>query len=95
MNLWRLHASHTHLYPGARLRCEADRKRRFAAGDRALIAFSDGNVALARIASASPKWARLEVAAHTTVRGAPIVAKSWIVEPAGAEGEMRVRRRVA
>jgi hypothetical protein len=95
MFFWRLAVAHTHLFPGARLRCLDDPHSagRFAAGDRALLEFADGQVAMARITRATPGGASLAVAPYTTRGGAPIAARAWQVVPAGAAGAMRIRGR--
>jgi hypothetical protein len=41
--LWRFSANHTHLYPGALLRClDTPGEARLSAGDELLVEFSDG-----------------------------------------------------
>ena len=92
--LWRLAVANTHLYNGVRLYCvEAPGARRLQRGDRAVVEFSDGNVAMAQIDEASPSEAVLVVAAHSTMRNAPIAQKRWRLIPGRAVGELRIAGR--
>ena len=89
MAVW--HASHTHLYPGARLRADSIEPR---AGPLT-VAFADLASARARLVGGAGHW-RLHVAAHRTQRGTPIAAKVWHVEPLAPPeppGTWRVVRR--
>lgn len=99
MNHWRLAASNTHLYPGARLRAQDDDLRtQLRAGDRIAIEFSDQGVAQGEAAEVLPQGWQLRVAAHTTARGTLVTARRWQVqwmprtEPAGS---MKIRARAA
>jgi hypothetical protein len=96
MTLWRLAAAGTHLYPGACLRVlEGDPRARLRAGDPAMLEFSDGGAAPARIELARPGHAVLAVAPHATARDAAIAAKRWRIVPAGTPGALRVAARAA
>lgn len=70
----RFELSHTHAYPGCRVRTEpaepADRE-----GD-AVVELGDGNVLAGRYALDANDVA-LSIPAHRTARGTPIVAKRW------------------
>ena len=91
MATWRIAASNSHLYPGARLRClDAQGEARFAAGDRVVLEFSDGNIALGEIAQATPQAVRMSVQAHSTGRGAPIAAKAWNLVAGATPGALRI-----
>jgi hypothetical protein len=93
MILWRLAAASNDLHPGARLRCLDTHAGRMAAGDRVVVEYGDGRIALARIARAAPDSVTLAVAAHSTGRGAPAGAKTWQLVPGNRAGELRVRGR--
>jgi hypothetical protein len=87
------HATHTHLYPGARLRADSPAPR---AGPLT-IEFADLASAPARLAGGAGRW-RLHVAAHRTQPGTAIAAKAWHVEPLAPPepaGTWRVVRRAA
>ena len=89
----RLHASHTHLYRGARL--TADSPRRFRAGDALLIEFADLGLAEARVVEAAASRLLVDVAEYRTARGTRVPAKRWRLESsAGAGACWRVKERV-
>ncbi|MFT7724697.1 MAG: hypothetical protein QM788_18015 [Roseateles sp.] len=93
---WRFAASHTHLYPGALLRClDAPGRAQLAAGDALQVAFSDGTVALGRLRQAGPDAAVLQMPGHRTRRGTPVAARTWRVTPGGEAGLVRVQGRLA
>lgn len=93
--LWRFSANNTHLYPGALLRA-LDRAEgaTLAAGDGCLVEFSDGVCASGRLQSVTPALAVLQLAAYRTARGAAVAARTWGLGPDGAEGRVRVHRRL-
>ncbi len=95
MTLWRLAANHTHLYPGALLRClDAPAGARLARGDRAAVELADGTLALGRFAAVDCASAALDMQPHRTHRGAQVAARRWRVVPGGEPGLLRVRRRL-
>ncbi|MBT9384660.1 hypothetical protein KM176_12380 [Pseudooceanicola sp. CBS1P-1] len=68
-----LHASHTHLYPGARGRIDGT-------GDgAAMVHFADGAQAPAQLGPDT-----LHVAAHRTLAGTVIAAQRWRIRREGA-----------
>ncbi|HTN48658.1 MAG TPA: hypothetical protein VMK32_04430 [Burkholderiaceae bacterium] len=92
--LWRLAASHTHLYPGARLRClEEPSDLTLRAGDGVLVEFSDGQAVRGRIEDVIGPSAKLATAAYRTARGAEIPQKRWFIVPGGAFGVIKVKSR--
>lgn len=86
-----LRASHTHLYPGARLRGDDLAPRR---GQPLSIEFSDLGAAEARIETVTGVRLTLVVGPHRTAKGTPIEAKRWLVD-ASTQGEWRLLRRLA
>lgn len=86
-----LRASHTHLYPGARLRSEGVRLRRNQVLD---IEFADLGSATARVEALASGQATLAVSMHRSARGTTVAAKRWCIKAAG-DGEWRVLRRLA
>jgi hypothetical protein len=93
MTAWRLAASDTHLYPGARLRClDDDKSRVLHDGDAALVEFSDGVAATAALLEVRETHAVMAVDAHHTARGTAIAARRWRLAPTGIPGELRVLR---
>jgi hypothetical protein len=88
-----LRATHTHLYPGARLRGLTALRT----GQRLTIEFSDLGSAAARVEAAAGREATLAVAAYATARGTSIAAKRWLIEQReqGEADEWRVRRRLS
>lgn len=110
MNTWRLAASNTHLYPGARLRPlhAPDLRQRLRAGDAIAIEFADQCVAQGEAAQVLPQGWQLKVQAHTTARGTTVAARSWQVvwlprvqqqlpqhQEESDAGAMKVKARVA
>jgi hypothetical protein len=92
---WRLAASDTHLYPGARLEClEPEAAGRFAAGDLLVVEFTDGVVAGGTIKAASSRDAIVHVDAYRTRHGAPIRSRQWRLVPGGQPGAIRVQARI-
>jgi hypothetical protein len=92
---WRLAASDTHLYPGARLEClDQQAARRFGAGDRFVVEFSDGTAAAGVILGASPYEARVEVDAYRTARGAAVRSRQWRIVPGDRPGAIRIHARM-
>lgn len=73
---WRLAATNTHLYPGARLlpRDGLDAPRR---GDAVSIEFADQAVAAGKVLAAAATTAVIEVAPYRTMRGTAITRKVW------------------
>lgn len=73
---WRLAATHTHLYPGARVipRDGLDPPRR---GDVVAVEFADQVVARGKVLTATPTATIVEVAAYRTARGTAIARKRW------------------
>ena len=96
MRSWRLSASDTHLYPGARLEClDKQDTRRFDTGDRLVVEFSDGATAGGRILGALPHEARVEVDPYRTARGAAVRSRQWRIVPGDQPAVLRIRARIA
>ncbi|MFO1294473.1 MAG: hypothetical protein U1F07_15610 [Rubrivivax sp.] len=87
-----LRASHTHLYPGARLHGSGITLRR---GRQIEIEFSDLGHARARVEAAAGARATLAVSAHRTARGTSVAAKRWQLERQPGDDGWRVLRRSA
>jgi len=102
MSTWRLAATNTHLYPGARLRAldAPELRERLRAGDTIAIEFADQGMAQGEAVQVLPQGWQLKVQAHTTHRGTTVGARSWQVlwlprmEDKG-EGSMKIKARVA
>ena len=100
MNNWRLAATNTHLYPGARLRAlnAPQLREQLRAGDAIAIEFADQGMAQGEAVQALPQGWQLKVQAHTTARGTTVAARSWQVlwlPRAQGEGGMKIKARVA
>jgi len=104
MNTWRLAASNTHLYPGAKLRAlDAPALReKLRAGDAIAIEFSDQGMAQGEAVRVLPQGWQLKVQAHTTARGTTVAARSWQVlwlpraqARAGEEAGVKIKARGA
>lgn len=104
MSTWRLAASNTHLYPGAKLRpLEAPRLReQLRVGDAIAIEFADQGMAHGEAVQVLPQGWQLKVQAHTTARGTAVAARSWQVlwlpraqAQADQESGMKIKARVA
>ena len=99
MNTWRLAASNTHLYPGARLRSmDASARKHLQAGDAIVIEFADQGLAKGEVVEASAQTWALRLDAHTTARGAAIEAKRWLLQwlpPGELAGTMKIKARVS
>ncbi len=92
---WRLAASSTHLYPGARLHClDAPGARRLRAGDAVVLEFADGATAWASLRTVEPHVATLAVGAHRTRRGTTIAARRWRLVPGPSAGTLRIQARL-
>lgn len=80
---WRLAATNTHLYPGARLlpRDGLDPPRR---GDAVWIEFADQAVAVGKVLAAATTTSVIEVAPYRTTRGTAIARKVWTLGHASA-----------
>ena len=90
----RLRATHTHLYPGARLRRE-DGAAELRKGDAVTIEFADMQVASAKVAATHDEQIELAVASHRTGKGKAIAAKRWLVQASEGEGAgYRIVRRL-
>jgi hypothetical protein len=88
--LWRFSANHTHLYPGALLRClDTPGEARLSAGDELLVEFSDG------LLEAQADGAVLQMPAHRTRRATTVAARTWRITPGGTPGLVRIHRRIA
>jgi hypothetical protein len=85
-----LRATHTHLYPGARLLGALPALRR---GQRLAIAFADLGHADARVEQFDAAGLTLAVAAHRTARGTPVAPRCWLLQPLDAQ-TWRVARRL-
>lgn len=95
MSLWRMTANHTHLYPGARLRClDEPGDARLASGDDVAIEFADGQLAMGTLDAVDASSAVLVMPTHRTRRGAQVAPRTWRVVPAGEPGLLRVQRRL-
>ena len=100
MTVWRLAASNTHLYPGARLHAlEAGSfRQQLRAGDAIPIEFTDQGTAQAEAADVLPQGWQLRVQAHTTARGTTVSARRWQVQwlpRTEGEGRMKIKARTA
>ncbi|MFT4264649.1 MAG: hypothetical protein QM572_14780 [Nocardioides sp.] len=84
---WLARASHSHLFPGARLRPEPGSPP-LGAGE-GLILFSDDSQA-----DATLDGSVLSVGEHTTLKGTAIGPAAWEVELGGGDQPAVVRRRV-
>ena len=94
--LWRFSANHTHLYPGALLRClDTPGAARLSAGDELLVEFSDGASASGRLLEARADGAVLQMPAHRTRRATTVAARTWRIAPGGTPGLVRIHRRIA
>jgi len=90
----RLRATHTHLYPGARLRVQ-EGAAELRKGDTVTIEFADMQVARAKVAATRDGRVELAVASHRTGKGTAIAAKRWLVEASEREGAgYRIVRRL-
>lgn len=105
MRTWRLAATNTHLYPGARLRpLDAPALRdALRAGDAITIEFADQGIAQGEAVQVLPHGWQLKMQAHTTARGTTVSARSWQVlwlpraqqQEKGDAGAMKIKARVA
>lgn len=75
-----LHAAHTHLYPGARLKADAP----LTAGAGLTVVFADLGSAHARVQGVEGDRIALSVGSYRTARGTNVAAKSWLLEPVPA-----------
>ena len=84
--IWILQTTHSHLYPGALLRYEADvDPTAWRAGDAVVIAFSDlstGHGQLSAPAAAAPSDWLLDLAARQTAHGSNIQRQCWRLQQA-------------
>ena len=80
---WRLAATNTHLYPGARMaaRDGLDSPRR---GDAVVIEFADQSVATGAVVASEPNRVAIEVGPYRTARGTAIAQKVWTLGRAAA-----------
>ncbi|OZI37894.1 hypothetical protein CAL29_05870 [Bordetella genomosp. 10] len=93
--LWRFSANHTHLYPGARLRClDTPDDTRLSADDDMLVEFSDGVLATGCLLEAHKDFAVLRMPAYRTQHGTDVAARAWRLAPAGEPGHIRVQKRL-
>jgi len=101
VNTWRLAATNTHLYPGARLRPldAPDLRAQLRTGDPIAIEFADQGMAQGEAVQVLPQGWQLKVQAHTTARGTTVAARSWQVlwlpRDQGEEGGMKIKGRAA
>jgi hypothetical protein len=100
MSTWRLAATNTHLYPGARLRALDAPKLRdlLRSGDAIAIEFADQGMAHGEAVQVLPQGWQLKVQAHTTHRGTTVSARSWQVQwlpRVEGEGGMKIKARAA
>lgn len=96
MPTWQLHASHSHLYPGARLRpgdAPESLRTTWQAGDQVLVAFADQSVSAAQLRAVQGDGAELAVDAYRTAKGTGIAAKVWRLRWAEG-GVLHVHARV-
>jgi len=89
-----LRATHTHLYPGARLSAAPGEHVVPRRGDRVLVVFADHGGVLATVRAVDGERFELALPSHTTRRGTVIAAKRWLIEPAPGGG-YRVASRLA
>lgn len=74
-----LQATNTHFYPGHRgTICGVQRIADLETERDAMVEFSDGSAASARIIDTPTDW-RLQVDAYLTAAGTEIPAKNWLV----------------
>jgi hypothetical protein len=99
MNTWRLSASNTHLYPGARLRSLDESMRdQMRNGDGVLLEFTDQLIAAAEVRDVLPQGWTLALEAHTTAKGTAIEPKRWQVRWMPGDrsaGTMKIQARAA
>jgi len=99
MTTWRLSASNTHLYPGARLRSlDGSMRERIRSGDRVLLEFADQMIVAAEVRDVSPQDWTLTVDAHTTAKGTAVEPKRWQVRWMPREqlaGTMKIQARAS
>ena len=106
MSNWRLAATNTHLYPGARLRARdaSGLRERLRPGDAVAVEFADQGIAQGEAMQVLPQGWQLKMQAHTTARGTTVAARSWQVDwlpraqqqpPEGDAGAMKTKARAA
>lgn len=95
MKLWRFSANHSHLYPGAWLRClDAPGEARLSAGDELLLEFSDGVAVGGQLLQAGPHAAVLQVPSYRTQRKTNVAPRTWRLVPGGEASLLRVQKRL-
>ena len=80
---WVMRATHTHLYPGARLLYRGTDEtdpRELEPGDALLIEFADLSTTLADVMAADGVRVRIKVEGYRTRRGAQIETKIWMIQ---------------
>lgn len=75
--LWTLHATHTHLYPGARLWALPDAALSPSAGDALVIEFADLTVGRAQCLGVVGDELHLAVDCHRTRSGTVVAPRRW------------------
>jgi hypothetical protein len=89
-----LAATHTHLYPGARLHSpDGSPNEPLTAGDAIVVEFSDGHAANAQVLSIETGNILIAVQGHRTSSGTDIPAQRWRMEKGTAPGEVRINAR--
>lgn len=95
MPTWQLHASHSHLYPGARLRMRgrtaaALERPDWQAGDSVLVEFADQSVSAGALRALQGDSVELAVGAYRTAKGTAITDKAWRLQWVPGEPALRV-----
>jgi hypothetical protein len=75
--VWRLAASNSHLYPGARLTEREAGAATPARGDALVVEFADQRAATGKVAAVTQDRVAIDVAACVTARGTAIPRKAW------------------
>jgi hypothetical protein len=98
MPTWQLHASHSHLYPGARLRVQerpaAPVRPHWQAGDRVLVEFADQAVSAGAVRAVQDDAVELSLRAYRTAKGTAIADKAWRLQWVPGEPGLRVTARL-
>lgn len=79
--VWRLAASNTHLYPGARLVEREEGGATPESGDALVVEFADQRAATGEVRSVAQGRVAVEVAPYVTAHGTAIPRKAWTLAP--------------